>query len=297
MDWDNLRYFLEVARCQRISVAAQRLGVQHSTVARRIQALEQELGLRLFHKSTVSGYSLTSEGQNLQQRMEPVESRLLAAREAITGKARPLTGKLRLGCTEAFGSYVLTPLLSIFQTQYPELTLELLPVPRPISLSRRDADLAIALERPQRGPYWCTRLADYSLRLYAHQDYLNSHPPIESVQDLSQHRFIAYVDDLVFSDSLRYLEEIVRSAAVRFRSTSVIAQYQATLQGQGIAVLPCFLAKTDPRLRCVLPDQVELRRRFWMFCHEEQRQNPSLTRLWHFLKQSVQERQDLLDGA
>ncbi len=109
MDWDNLRYFLEVARCQRISLAAQRLGVQHSTVARRVQALEQELGVRLFHKSTVSGYSLTGEGLNLQQRLEPVESRLLAARDAVAGKARPLSGTLRLGCTEAFGSYVLTP--------------------------------------------------------------------------------------------------------------------------------------------------------------------------------------------
>lgn len=297
MDWDNLRYFLEVARCQRISLAAQRLGVQHSTVARRIQALEQDLGVRLFHKSTVSGYSLTGEGLNLQQRMEPIEHRLLAAREAVTGKARPLSGKLRLGCTEAFGSYVLTPLLSQFQTHYPDLTLELLPVPRPISLSRRDADLAIALERPQRGPYWCTRLADYSLRLYAHVDYLDTHPVITQAQDLSRHRFIAYVDDLLFSDSLRYLDEIVRSAPVRFRSTSVIAQYQATLQGQGLAVLPCFLAQTDPRLRCVLPEQIQLRRRFWMFCHEEQRHNPNLTSLWHFLKQAVQERQALLDGA
>src|SRR5690606_16903606 len=116
-------------------------------------------------------------------------------------------------------------------------------------------------------------------------------------QDLPRHRFIAYVDDLLFSDSLRYLDEIVHSAPVRFRSTSVIAQYQAALQGQGLAVLPCFLAQTDPRLRCVLPGQVELRRRFWMFCHEEQRHNPSLTSLWHFLKQAVQERQALLDGA
>src|SRR5690606_5656367 len=241
-DWDGIRYFLEVARTQRASAAAQRLGVQHSTVTRRIRALEHELGVVLFEKSRVNGFALTDDGTRFFTYAEQIESTLLAAQENISGQSHTLSGHLRVGCTEGFGNYVLTPLMVDFQRRYPAITLAIMPVPRFISLSKREADIAIALERPQHGPYLCTKLADYTLKLYGSRDYLARHPAIRRKQDLGGHTFIGYVDELLFSDSLRYLDDLIDSSRATFRSTSVIAQYHAVLGGQSLTILPCFVA-------------------------------------------------------
>ncbi|MCX5592192.1 LysR family transcriptional regulator [Alcaligenes endophyticus] len=294
MDWDNLRYFMEVARYQRISAAALRLGVQHSTVARRIQALEQTLGLLLFNKSTVSGYTLTAEGLGLFERLEPIESSLHATQEAMSAQAQQISGHLRLACTEGFGTYVLTPLLTQFQSAHPDITLDLLTMPRHISLPRREADIAIALERPERGPYWCTRLCHYELGIYAHRDYLETQGTIDTLDQLEGLPFIAYVDDLLFSESLKYLGEWIRPQDIRLRCTSLITQYHAVLQAKGLAILPYFLARTDPRLQPVLATQVKLTRSFWMYCHEELRHTTRALLLWDFLKTQVQAQHSLL---
>ncbi|MGE4369181.1 MAG: LysR family transcriptional regulator [Burkholderiaceae bacterium] len=296
LNWDDLRYFLEVARTQRVSAAGIRLGVQHSTVSRRIHALERELDTVLFNKSTAGGFTLTEEGERFFSYAERIEGTVISAREEILGQAQTLSGHLRIGSTEGFGSYVLSPLMMDFQRRYPDLTLDLMPVPRFISLSKREADLAISLERPQRGPYLCTKLHDYALKLYAHRDYLAQAPAIRKVQDLTRHRLIGYVEELLFSDHLRYLEDIVDSRRVNFRSTSVIAQYHATLQGQALAILPCFMAAQDARLQPVLEDQIAITRSFWMYCHEDLRHSHRVMTLWNYLKQAVQMNGPLLRG-
>lgn len=296
LDWDGIRYFLEVARTQRVSAAAARLGVQHTTVSRRIHALEQELQTILFNKSKSTGFTLTEEGLRFFAYAEQIESTLLSAREDVSGQSQTLSGHLRVGSTEGFGNYVLAPLMTDFQRRFPAITLDIMPVPRFISLSKREADIAISLERPQRGPYLCTKLIDYSLKLYGAAAYLSSRPPIYNKTDLADHTFIGYVEELLFSDRLRYLEDVVITNRVIFKSTSVIAQYHAALQGQSLAILPCFMAAQDARLQPVLEKEIVLTRSFWMYCHEDLRQSRRVMALWDFLKKSVQLNGPLLRG-
>jgi DNA-binding transcriptional LysR family regulator len=296
IDWDGIRYFLEVARTQRVSAAARRLGVQHTTVSRRIHLLEQSLDTVLFNKSKASGYTLTEDGQRFFTHAERIESAMLTAQEDVSGQAAALSGHLRVGATEGFGSYVLAPLMVDFERRFPDITLDIMPVPRFISLSKREADIAISLEQPQRGPYLHTRLGEYSLLLYGTRDYLESRPPIRGREDLPSHRYIGYVEELLFSDHLRYLDDIVPAANVGFRSTSVIAQYHAALQGNALAILPCFMAAQDPRLVPVLPDEIRVTREFWMYCHEDLRQSRRVMALWDFIKRSVQLNRPLLAG-
>ncbi|MEI2417291.1 LysR family transcriptional regulator [Orrella sp. JC864] len=296
IDWDGLRIFLEVARTQRVSAAAQRLGVEHTTVSRRIRALETALDTVLFEKSRHSGFTLTADGQRLFVHAEQMESALSSAREQLSGIGLPVAGHVRIGATEGFGSYVLTPLLVDFQRRYPHIALDVLPVPRFVSLSKREADLAVSIERPERGPYVCSKLGDYTLRLYGTPAYLQRHAPIVQPQDLKQHSFIGYVDELLFSDRLRYLEDVLPGSRVVLRSTSVIAQYHAALQGQALAILPCFIAAQDSRLVPVLADQVALTRSFWIYCHEDARRLKRVAALWDFLKQAVAANAALLHG-
>ncbi|TAL91304.1 MAG: LysR family transcriptional regulator [Candidimonas sp.] len=296
LDWDGLRYFMEVARTQRVSAAALRLGVQHSTVSRRIQVLEKELDTVLFDKSKASGFTLTEDGQRFFIYAEQMEGTLLSAREELSGIGQTLSGHLRLGSTEGFGNYVLTPLMVDFQRRYPAITLDIMPVPRFISLSKREADIAISLEQPQRGPYICTKLIDYSLKLYGSVDCLARKDPIAKRSDLARHTFIGYVEELLFSDRLRYLDDIVPNSHVVFKSTSVIAQYHATLQGHSLAILPCFMAAQDPRLQAVLENEIVVKRSFWMYCHEDLRRSKRVMALWDYLKKAVPLNEPLLAG-
>lgn len=296
MDWDGIRYFIEVARTQRVSGAAKRLGVRHTTVSRRIHLLESSLNTVLFNKSKASGYTLTEDGQRFFAHAEQIESAMLNAQEEVSGQAASLSGHLRVGATEGFGSYVLAPLMVDFQRRFPGITLDIMPVPRFISLSKREADIAISLEQPQRGPYLRTLLGEYSLRLYGTRDYLDGSAPILRREDLAQHRYIGYVDELLFSDHLRYLDDIVPAASVGFRSTSVIAQYHAALHGNALAILPCFMAAQEPRLVAVLPNEIQVTRRFWMYCHEDLRQSRRVMALWDFIKRATQLNRPLLSG-
>ena len=296
MNWDDLKFFLEVARTRTASSAAKRLNVDYTTVSRRIRALEKALGALLFEKSRSAGFVLTPEGLHLLGYAESLESTLQAACEQVSGASLALSGHVRIGSTEGFGSFFVAPQLSHFQDVYPNISIDLLPVPHFISLSRREADIAITLERPERGPYVCSKLCDYNLRLYATAEYLAQHPPIGSVEDLAGHSFITYVDDLAFSPELLYLERVVPNASSQLRSTSVVAQYLSALQGRALAILPCFLAGPDPRLVELLPQQVQVTRQFWIYYREDLRRLKRITQVSEYLRACAEANRAFLLG-
>ncbi|MBD1589993.1 LysR family transcriptional regulator [Pseudomonas typographi] len=296
LNWDDLKFFLEVARTRKASSASRRLGVDYTTVSRRISALEKALGTLLFEKSRTSGFLLTREGQRLLDYAEPIESMLHMACEQVSGSGLALSGHVRMGCTEGFGSFFITPLLSRFVEAYPAISVDILPLPHFISLSKREADIVIALERPEHGPYVCCKLADYRLRLYASDAYLQRHGPVNSVAQLAGHPFVSYVDDLAFSPELLYLSPILPNAHAGLRSTSVVAQYVAALQGRSLAILPCFLAAQDKRLLPLLADEIDITRQFWMYCREDLRKLKRITLLWDYIRAQTERQSDFLMG-
>lgn len=296
LNWDDLRFFLEVARTGTASAASRRLGVDYTTVSRRIRVLEQNLGALLFEKSRAAGFVPTLEGQRMLRYAETLESTLQAACEQVSGTGLELSGHVRIGCTEGFGSSFITPHMSRFQDRYPHISLDILPVPHFVSLSRREADIAITLERPQRGPYVCSKLCDYRLRLYATPEYLVNNAPICSLESLAGHTFISYVEDLAFSPKLLYLNDLVPGAVRQLRSTSVIAHYHAALEGRALAILPCFLAGHNPRLCEVLPGEIEVVRQFWIYYSEDLRKLRRITRVAEYLRACVELNQPLLLG-
>ncbi|MCD5970833.1 LysR family transcriptional regulator [Pseudomonas quasicaspiana] len=296
LNWDDLKFFLEVARTRKASSAAKRLAVDYTTVSRRITSLENSLGTLLFEKSRGNGFVLTAEGQRLLGYAESIESTLHLACEQVSGSGLALSGHIRIGCTEGFGSFFITPQLSHFLDDYPDISVDILPLPHFISLSKREADIVIALERPEHGPYVCCKLCDYNLRLYATQEYLDSHTPLNSTADLAEHTFISYVDDLAFSSELLYLSNLLPGAQAQLRSTSVIAQYLAALQGRAVAILPCFLAAQDSRLIPVLAEEVNITRHFWMYCREDLRKLKRITVLWDYIREVTELNQGLLLG-
>ena len=288
VDWNHLRFFLVLARAKTLTNAARLIGVEHSTVARRIQALEQELGTQLF-KREASGYELTLEGAALVPRVELMEQAFLQIE-----KTSPVQGHVRIGTPEGFGTAFLARLLAEFLQQYPLLSVDLIPVPKMLKLSHREADIVISIDRPKSGPYIITRLTDYCLKIYGSTSYLAANPAIHSLDDLPQHRFVNYIDDLIYSPQLYCLERLPLQLTANFRSSSILAQQIAVSAGAGLAILPKFLADDKPELEEVLSNQVSFTHTFWMLTFVDLHHEPRIKLVWDFLRQQADAYQGLL---
>lgn len=283
MDWNDLRYFLAVARLGRLSPAARRLGVEHSTVARRIDALERAMGTRLFDRRP-DGLILTEAGQALLPMAEMVESTVAVVSEELADRDVAISGEVRLGIPEGLAVIFLTPRIKPLLDEHPRLTLELLALPRLANLASREADLAVTLEPPRRGPYVVTRWSDFTYFLYGARDYLAAHPPIRSRADLAGHPFIAYIDDYLLSQELRFLEKLCDKPNLRFCSTSMLAHKEAALTGVGLAVLAPYIGASDPRLIKVLPDEASFQHTFWLAAHADRLRLKRVRVVWDYLR-------------
>lgn len=267
-DWNDIRFFLELSRRGRLSDVARALRVDHTTVSRRVQALEQKLDAKLF-ENTSRGFVLTAAGERLMPQAEAMESASATIQDQLRGENRNLTGTVRLGVPEGFGSQFLSSELTLFQQQHPEIELEFVANDRFVSLSKREADLSITLARPRSGRLVSKKLTDYRLRLYGSRDYLKNHPPIRRKEDLKAHNFISYIDELVPDPQMLYLMETAGAVHAGLRSSSIVFQFQAALAGAGIAILHCFAADDHPDLVPVLPDEIKVERSYWLNTPED----------------------------
>ncbi|NWB90254.1 LysR family transcriptional regulator [Pseudomonas agarici] len=290
-DWNDLRFFLELQRSGRLLSAAKRLNTTHSTVARHIETIERNLGTALFVQHA-QGYELTPSGQALLKHAEAMENVALLAQEEITQAIAPL-GKIRLGVTEGIGIMFLTSRLGGLFERYPGLEVELVAVPRFVSILNREAEISIHLDRPHADMLITRKLTDYRLALYASPAYLARAPRLIIRDDLSRHQWIGYVDDLLFSQELLFLDHFCRSPNVTLRSTSVIAQQIAARAGLGIAVLPNYMAKDDPQLVRILPQET-IQRSYWMSTRRELHKSVRLRVVWDFLLELCAKEQEIL---
>lgn len=282
-DWNDLRYFLELARRGKLSAAALRLGVDHTTVARRVSALEAELGLQLFDRANRT-YSLTADGKRLLAHAEKIEIGSNELIEALTPATGGPTGTVRLATPEAFGSQFIARHAASFHAYNPGIQLEVIAETRPLSLSRREADAAITLAKAEQGRVLSNKVGDYRLRLYAAPSYLQQHPPIVRPGDLKDHQFIWYVDDLLPLPQLKMLDKMIGAPNIVFRTTSVTGQANAAATGLGLALLPCFVADQMKSLTTVLPREVSIIRDLWLTLHADIAAEPRMEKLVEFLK-------------
>jgi DNA-binding transcriptional LysR family regulator len=269
MNWDDVRIFLAVARAGQILGAARRLELNHATVSRRVAALEDSLGAKLFRRLT-TGSELTPAGERFLAVAERMEADMIAARSELTGGDEAISGTVRIGAPDGFGVAFLASRLGALTAQHRDLRIQLVPVPRSFSLSRREADIAITTERPSEGRLVAQKLVDYSLGLYASRDYAQANGLPATQAELQNHRLIGYVPDLVFSPSLAYAQEFSPDWDAAFSISSALGQVEAVRSGAGIGILHAFIARALPEL---MPVQAAkpIRRAYWLVYHESVR--------------------------
>ena len=280
--WDDLMFFLAVARTGQLSTAARQLRTSHATVSRRIDRLEFALKVKLFERNP-RGYVLTAIGQRFIETAEKIESETEKLQADIAGGANAQRGVIRISAPEGFANFFLTHNLGQFAAAFPNLSLELVTIQQIMALSRKEADVAVALDPPKGGPYFCEKISDYSLHVYGSRRYLRQHGPVNNRDDLLRHPFIGYIEDMIFAPGLDYLGDVHPGIKARYQSSSIFAQLTATRNDLGLCVLPHFVAKQHPELEIVLADQIELRRHYWLICHHDLRNVPRVRAVIDFL--------------
>jgi DNA-binding transcriptional LysR family regulator len=286
-DWDHLRSFLAVARGGTFTAAAKALGVKHSTISRHMLELEESIKSKVLTRGS-GGLRMTSAGERLLAAAEAMEHQFRLAREDITGRDLLISGTVRIGAPDGFGSLFLAPRLVTLMMDHPALAIQLMAMPRIFNLTKREADIAISLAIPKQGRLITKKLCQYGLSLYASVEYLAANHAIKGLSDLKEHRFINYIDDLIFTSELDYIDEVVPGAQSNFQSSNIIAQAHATSCGYGLCILPYFIAKQYPNLRQVLPAETSMNRTWFMLINEDQKDLSRIRTVSKFLSDQVQ---------
>jgi len=290
MHWDDMRVFLGVARDGGLTGAARSLRLDPATLGRRVARLEDALGAALFVKGP-QGYRLTAEGGRLFDHAERAEAAMRAA-EAELGGA--MTGAVRIGAPEGCATWLLPQVTAEMVAANPGLTVEIVALPRVFDLNRREVDMAIAVSRPTAGRITVQKVSDYRLSLAAHRDYLVDRP-IAAVDELSRHRVVGYVPDMIFDRELDYLGEI-GVGRVDLASSSVVVQGQWIARGQGIGIVHDFALSQLPGVIRALPDAVRLTRAFWLLRPAEDPRAARLDAVAAALAQGLRAEVDRAEG-
>jgi DNA-binding transcriptional LysR family regulator len=291
-DWDLLRSFLAVARSGKLTAAARRLKIDHSTLSRRIAALETSLKTKLFDKS-LNGYTLTLDGERLLAQAERIESTVIGIQHEIAAENTEVSGSVRIGTPDGFGTSFLASRIGALSARHPHLEIELVAVPRSFSLSRREADIAVGLSDPGTGRLHTEKLTDYELGLFGASSRAADWQQLEDPADLASQPFISYIDDLIYTPELDYLPLIGRGITPRLKSSNLMAQAEAIASGAGLGVLPCFLANRDPRFLRIFPRDIRLIRTFYMSVHADMRNLARLKATTDFMREVIQREKEI----
>ena len=265
LDWDNTRIFLAVARTGQMLGAARKLGLDHATVSRRIANLEAGLGVKLIERRT-NGCVLTATGETFLASVERIETELLRAQAALTGADVAVTGNVRVGAPDGFGTFVLARSFGGLMDEHPGLNVQLVPLPRAFSLAKREADIAVTIDRPVEGRLTVRKLTDYTLSLYASREFLAAHP--EAATEPRTCRVVSYVPDLIFSPALDYLGEFGLAGSAKFECAGMIGQMEAVRAGAGIGVLHDYSARNFSDLVRIAPER-RVVRSYWIVTHDD----------------------------
>lgn len=281
--WDDLRHFLATARSGKISSAALKLRVDHSTVSRKIKDLEDGLGLQLFEKSP-AGYILTDDGRQLLPLAEQIENSMLAVAELSFSAAQEVQGQVRVGAPDGFAAIYLAPRLASLTAKHPHLRVEVLSAPRWISLSKRDADIAISLSRAHSGRQKSVKLTAFTMREYVLDEVF---PQQDSIPRLG------YINDLYYDESLEQIDSFSSSGPVQFSCSSALAQCETIASGHCKGVLADFVAANNAHLVPCYPGKPPLLRELWLRVHEDLADTRRIRRVVDFLLESCRNDRNL----
>ncbi|MEU0495075.1 LysR family transcriptional regulator [Mycobacterium sp. NPDC006124] len=291
---DDLLILLAVGRSGRFVSAADELGLNHTTISRRIAALERSVGGRLLVRSA-SGWELTELGREALAAAETVES----AMRSLVGPrgARALEGVVRMSATDGFSAYVAAPAAADVQRQHPLVSVEIVAATRRVTQQRSGLDLEVVVGEPQVHRAEATRLGDYRLGLYASRGYLAAHGAPSDRADLAAHPLVYFIDSMLQVDDLDLARTFAPAMRESVTSTNVFVHVEATRAAAGLGLLPCFMADRHDDLVRVLADDVGLLLSYWLVARSETLRRPEVAALVDAIRARMDDQRDVLLGT
>lgn len=266
--WDDLRQVLAIARAGGLTGAAAAFGVNHSTMFRRLNAVERQIGAKLFVRHA-TGYRPTEAGERVIGAAERIETEALALEGDLTGRDARLEGRLRVTCSETLAYGMLTREIARFRALHPGIVIELAIDNRPLDLSRREADVALRATRPKEADLFGRKLAEIEWAVYGSRRSLGNRKPSLSAANLAREPIIAWALSAQPIMVAEWIAATVPDSAIVYRSNSLINQLVAAKAGIGLAILPCYLADPERELRRLTPPLAEISRELWMVTHRD----------------------------
>lgn len=291
--WDDLQTVLAIGRAGSLAGAARALGVNHSTIFRRLNALEDRLGAHLFDR-LASGYRLTPEGEDMMDAAARVEDEVAAVERRITGREESLSGTVRLTVADTVATTFLAPHLKDFHRLYPGIQLEMSMSNEFFNISKREADVAV---RPTNNPPEALvgrRIVTASQAIYGARDV---HGPVRDLAALSSYEWVEADDSLAHIPAVRWRRQHLPGANIVYRADSLLALRDGIAADIGVGMLPCFMADPDPRLERVTPLIAETETDIWLLTHEDLRRSARVRALMDFLAEKFTGNKALFAGG
>jgi DNA-binding transcriptional LysR family regulator len=292
MEWNDLRYVLAVAEAGSLAGAARTLGVNHTTVLRRVSAFERQLGLRLFERLP-TGYVLTAGGEELIAAARHVDDTIIALERKLAGQDLRLTGTVRITTTDSLMGSILPDILAGFRNAHPGIKVEIAISNTLFNLSKRDADVAI---RPAGNPPETLvgrSVAKIAFAVYGSSDYLAASGKSKPLAD---HRWVAPDDSLTATSLARWMRAELPHSEVILRADSLLALKLAAEAGLGLAALPCYLGDTSSGLVCVHAPIKAMETELWILTHDDLRHTARIRAFTEFAAQAFTRHRALLEG-
>jgi DNA-binding transcriptional LysR family regulator len=284
-DWDDLRFFLAVARCGSLSSAARELGVSQPTVGRRIANFEHKLGATLF-STTPTGQQLSAIGQRLLTHAKGMESNALAVELLASGRDAGLSGLVRITANDWLVERALASLLGPLLLDHPGLEIELLADPHHLNLTRREAEIALRPSRFEHQELVEILVGSISFEWYASDSYLTRHGTPDFSNQCEGHTLIVMSEMLKKIPDLGWLPHFASRARVGARANARLPMAMLAVSGVGLACLPAFLGDSMPSL-CRIPTPIPgPKRKLWMAAHRDARSVPRIQTTLAFLKEN-----------
>lgn len=288
-NWDDLRLFLAVARSGTLSGAARALGVNHSTVFRRVGAFEEALGVRLFERMP-TGYLLTPAGEEMHEGALRVEEEIAALSRKVTGQDLRLSGTVRVTTIDMLAFGLLPRHLASFRKEYPGIEIELVVGNATLNLSRREADVALRVGNEPPESLVGRRAGRLVFAVYGSNDYRVENPD----PDLMQHDWIGF--DAEHAALVSRFSSFLPEVKPALRANSVAAALAAAKAGIGLAPLPCGIADLEPDLVRIAPLPDDFTLDLWLLTHEDLRRTARIRAFLDFLADALAKEAPLLEG-
>lgn len=296
LDWDDLRFFLAIARHGSLSAAAKDLRVAQSTVGRRLASLESSLGVRLLNR-TPDGYVATPAGQEVLAKAERLEAEAVSLEREVGGRDTHMSGLVRVTCAESMASHVLAPCLAVLHEKYPDIMVELIPDARELSLSMREAEVSVRLAQSSQHDLVVRRIGTMAFGLYASPAYLEQRGGPDLEGGCPGHHIVTQLNDIEDATQTGWLADLAPRARIAVQTSSHEAAVTATLHGGGLGCLACVRAdREDGLVRLAVPSPVPSSD-IWLVAHKDNRRNARIRAVLTHVTEAVKALAGRLDPA